>query len=191
QDSTSGTGPQEAEGSAGRHAVDLKLDPETADPHLLLSADLKQVSFTRQVKDVPKNNKRFSYWFVGADKCFSSGRFYFEVSVGQKEEWILGLIEESLPRNNYPVSGLWALYFRMDKFYTYGKEKVPVARGKVERVGVFVDYDKGLISFYNVETATCIYSFSHCGFMEEICPCLCPCDLDLLSIPANCNLSAS
>uniref|UniRef100_A0A8C6UZK1 B30.2/SPRY domain-containing protein n=1 Tax=Neogobius melanostomus TaxID=47308 RepID=A0A8C6UZK1_9GOBI len=160
-----------------RHAVDIKLDPETANPHLLLSADLKQVTYTSHVTVIPINkSKRFSYMYVIADRGFSSGRFYFEVSVGQKEEWVLGLIEESVPRNKRPVYGIWALYFRIDKFCTYNNRNVPV--GKVERVGVFVDYDKGLISFYDRKTATRIYSYTRCVFTEKICPFLCPCNLE-------------
>ncbi|KAM9425361.1 E3 ubiquitin-protein ligase TRIM21-like isoform 1-T4 [Pholidichthys leucotaenia] len=37
-----------------------------------------------------------------------------------------------------------------------------------EKVGVFVDYEEGLVSFYNVDVPALIYSFSGCSFNEKL-----------------------
>ncbi|KAJ0060545.1 hypothetical protein NL108_015424 [Boleophthalmus pectinirostris] len=152
-------------------AVDLKLDPETAHPKLHLSQDLKQVRFNPRGRLAPEsdNSRRFlGSYDILTDRGFSSGRFYFEVFVGQKDEWVLGVAKESVPKvKSIPRRkgcGVWALYFEVDEFTLFNCPEVTVHNGKVERVGVFVDYDKGLVSFFDVKTATCIHSFTRCVF---------------------------
>jgi hypothetical protein len=41
-------------------------------------------------------------------------------------------------------------------------------------VGVFVDYDEGLVSFYDVEARVHIYSATGCTFSEPLYPFLYP-----------------
>jgi hypothetical protein len=47
-------------------------------------------------------------------------------------------------------------------------------------VGVFVDYDEGLVSFYDVEARVHIYSATGCSFTETLYPLLYPglCDYE-------------
>lgn len=167
-----------------KYAVDFVLDPQTAHPHLILSRDLKEVRFNTDL-DVRAylyvTSKTFTVnMAVLAARGFSSNRFYFEVFVGKKTEWVLGVAAASVPRNKEvpqrPGCGLWGLYFRVNKFNTFCCPSVPVHQGKVERVGVFVDYDRGQVSFYDVKGATLIYSFTDCVFTEELFPIFNPCD---------------
>ncbi|RXN08239.1 E3 ubiquitin- ligase TRIM21-like protein [Labeo rohita] len=48
-------------------------------------------------------------------------------------------------------------------------------REMLERVGVFVDYEEGLVSFYDVETSSHIYSFTSQSFTDKLYPFLSPC----------------
>ncbi|XP_033991678.1 nuclear factor 7, brain-like isoform X2 [Trematomus bernacchii] len=48
----------------------------------------------------------------------------------------------------------------------------------LEKVGVFVDYDEGLVSFYNVDSADLLYSFTGCSFTEKLLPYFSPCTTD-------------
>lgn len=48
-------------------------------------------------------------------------------------------------------------------------------REKPQKVGVFVDYEEGLVSFFNVETKTHIYSYTGCTFTEKLHPYFGPC----------------
>ncbi|TNN26124.1 E3 ubiquitin-protein ligase TRIM21 [Liparis tanakae] len=43
-----------------------------------------------------------------------------------------------------------------------------------QKVGVFVDYEEDLVSFYDVEAAALIYSFTGCSFKEKLLPYFCP-----------------
>lgn len=175
-------------GSTLRHMqqfeVNVVLDPDTAHPLLILSDDGKQVRYgmgsVLWAKPV-LNPKMFTeHLAVLGRRGFSSGKFYFEVYVGQKTEWCLGVAQASVHRRGgvfrSPGCGLWAIWFLGDKFETFISPDVTVHVGKVKQVGVFVDYDGGQISFYDVQTATLIYSFSECVFAEELYPYFNPCD---------------
>ena len=43
-------------------------------------------------------------------------------------------------------------------------------REEVQKVGVFVDYEEGLVSFYDVEARVHLYSFTGCSFTEKLYP---------------------
>ncbi|KAL0190174.1 hypothetical protein M9458_012872, partial [Cirrhinus mrigala] len=128
------------------------------------------------------NPKRF-------DKCvnilgkegFSSGRFYFEVQVKKKTEWTLGVARESINRKGkitlIPSNGYWTVWLRNGKEYS-ARDDPPVSlslRVKPQRVGVFVDYEESLVSFYDVESSSHIYSFTGQSFTEKLYTFFGPC----------------
>ncbi|KAK9536917.1 hypothetical protein VZT92_006668 [Zoarces viviparus] len=43
-------------------------------------------------------------------------------------------------------------------------------KSRPQKVGVFVDYEEGLVSFYDVKSAALIYSFTGCCFTEKLYP---------------------
>lgn len=60
--------------------ADVVLDPDTAHPNIVLSADGKQAGRGEVLQIVPDNPKRFDPVIcVVAKKGFLSGRFYFQV----------------------------------------------------------------------------------------------------------------
>ncbi|XP_040923320.1 E3 ubiquitin-protein ligase TRIM21-like [Toxotes jaculatrix] len=167
-----------------QYDVNILLDPDTAHPLLILSEDRKQVRYSMGsglwANQNMNPNTFTEHLAVLGQRGFLSRKFYFEVSVGQKTEWCLGVATASVQRRGAlvrsPNSGLWAIWFLEDKFETFCCPGMTVFLGKVEKVGVFVDYDGGQISFYDVQTATLIYSFTECIFFEELYPYLNPCD---------------
>ncbi|XP_037328043.2 E3 ubiquitin-protein ligase TRIM39-like [Pungitius pungitius] len=162
-------------------AVDVTLDPETAHPYLILSDDGKQVKDSDVWKNLPKNPKRFSNGFcVVTKQSFSSGRFYFEVQVEGKTEWFLGVIRESVNRKKLislsPQNGYWIIRLINGNKYK-ASDDPPVdlsVKSGLQKVGVFVDYEEGVVSFYDVEAAALIYSFTDCSFTEKLFPFFCP-----------------
>ncbi|KAI2645106.1 Zinc-binding protein A33 [Labeo rohita] len=160
-----------------QYAVDVTLDPDTASPYLILSDDGKQVrdgDIEQKLSDKPE---RF-------DKClcvlgkegFSSGRFYFEVQVKGKTEWDLGVARESINRKGKitlsPSNGYWTVWLRNGNEYK-ACDDPPVSlclRVNPQRVGVFVDYEEGLVSFYDVESSSHIYSYTGQSFTEKLYP---------------------
>ncbi|XP_077074119.1 E3 ubiquitin-protein ligase TRIM39-like [Siphateles boraxobius] len=164
-----------------KFAVDVTLDPDTANPYLILSDDGKQVSDGGSEQNVPENPKRFDESVcVLAKQGFSSGRFYYEVQVKGKTEWDLGVIRESINREGEirlrPEDGFWIVVLRNENHYI-ACESPSVSlslRVKPEKVGVFVDYEEGLVSFYDVESRSHIYSFTGQTFTEKLYPYLNP-----------------
>ncbi|XP_053192440.1 E3 ubiquitin-protein ligase TRIM39-like isoform X2 [Scomber japonicus] len=164
-----------------QYAVDVTLDPDTANPELILSHDGKQVNHGDVKKNLPDNPKRFSYCVsVLGKQSFSSGRFYFEVQVKEKTEWNLGVARESIKRKGQiklkPQDGYWTMWLRNGNEYK-ASNSPPVdisLKAQPQKVGVFVDYEKGLVSFYDVDAAALIYSFTGCSFTEKLYPYFCP-----------------
>ncbi|XP_042583385.1 E3 ubiquitin-protein ligase TRIM39-like isoform X2 [Cyprinus carpio] len=165
------------------YTVNVSLDPNTAYPKLILSKDGKQVSHGGSWRDVPNNPERFdlSACVLGKDG-FSCGRFYFVVQVSGKTDWDLGMARESIKRKGKitvcPEKGFWCIWLRNGGKYV-ANESCPVPlslKDKPQKVGVFVDYEEGLVSFYNVETKALIYSFTGQSFTEKIYPFFSPCN---------------
>ncbi|CAL8389893.1 unnamed protein product [Boreogadus saida] len=164
--------------SVQQYDVDVTLDPDTAHPCLILSEDGKQVHHGGVVKELPDNPKRFTQCVcVLTRQSFSSGRFYFEVQVEDKTEWCLGVARESIERNGEiiatPETGYWTLNYDEDGLL-FNDVRLPL-RAELQKVGVFVDYDEGLVSFYDVDARVHIYSATSCTFTEPLHPILSPC----------------
>ncbi|CAL8262895.1 unnamed protein product [Arctogadus glacialis] len=167
-----------------QYEVVVTLDPDTACSGLTLSEDGKQVHYGGLVNQLPDNPKRFTY-FAGvlSRQSFSSGRFYFEVQVKDTSVWYLGVARESIDRKAYnaltPKNGCWKISFNKDVFVVHDDPVVSVPlRAELQKVGVFVDYEKGLLSFYDVEARVHIYSATGCTFSEPLYPLLNPIDFD-------------
>ncbi|XP_049429440.1 E3 ubiquitin-protein ligase TRIM21-like isoform X2 [Epinephelus fuscoguttatus] len=163
-------------------AVDVTLDPDTAHPELILSDDGKQVETGDVKKNLPNNPERFDYFVdVLAKQSFSSGRFYYEVQVKGKTGWNLGVARESINRKGQitasPQNGYWMISLRNDnKYYARSDPDILLSlKSRPEKVGVFVDYEEGLVSFYDVDAAALIYSFTGCSFTEKLYPYFSPC----------------
>uniref|UniRef100_A0A3Q0RUH9 B30.2/SPRY domain-containing protein n=1 Tax=Amphilophus citrinellus TaxID=61819 RepID=A0A3Q0RUH9_AMPCI len=141
------------------------------------SDDGKQVNHGDVWNNLPDNPERFTrYIAVLGTQSFSSGRFYFEVQVKGKTDWILGVATESISRNEEmtgsPEEGLWLLGAGDGNEYTaYDDPSVSLSlQSAPEKVGVFVDYEEGLVSFYDVDAAALIYSFTGCSFTQKLHP---------------------
>ncbi|XP_049338872.1 E3 ubiquitin-protein ligase TRIM39-like [Astyanax mexicanus] len=161
-----------------QYAVDVTLDPDTAYPFLILSDDGKQVSCGDTKLDLPDNPKRFTkYSIILGKEGFSSGRFYYDVQVRGKTEWQLGVARESVNRKGEttlsPQDGFWTVILKNGNKYD-ANENTPVPLS----LGVFVDYEEGLVSFYDVEARSHIYSFTGQSFTEKLYPYFNPCNND-------------
>lgn len=163
------------------YAENITLDPSTAHPRLVISADGKQVHCGEHYQQVPDNPERFDRVVcVMAHQGFSSGRHYWEVDVGNKTDWDLGVASRSVIRKGKipvsPAHGYWFLSLRDGIEYAFRTD--PSTNLKVtnrpSRVGIYIDCDKGLVSFYNVEAKLVMYTFTD-HFRDTIHPFFSPC----------------
>ncbi|XP_051515264.1 erythroid membrane-associated protein-like [Myxocyprinus asiaticus] len=165
-----------------QYAVDVTLDPDTANPYLILSADGKQVRCGDIRQKLPNKPERFDTCVrVLGKKGFSSGRFYFEVQVKGKTDWYLGVVRESINRKGSitpnPVNGFWTVCLLNENEYKACEDPLVslCVRVKPQKVGVYVDYEEGLVSFYDVESSSHIYSFTGQSFTQTLFPYFNPC----------------
>uniref|UniRef100_F7DM59 Uncharacterized protein n=1 Tax=Ornithorhynchus anatinus TaxID=9258 RepID=F7DM59_ORNAN len=166
-----------------RYAVDMTLDPNIASPHLIVSQDRKSVTFVEAPQDVPDHQDRFDNCgsVLGAP-VFTSGRHYWEVELGDKPEWEVAVCYESMSRkNNVPVAPgdifslmafqpLSGASFWIAFPFTQLTMALPI-----RRVGVFLDYEAGVISFYNVSEKCLIHSSPPVRFSGPLRPVFSPC----------------
>ncbi|XP_060730826.1 E3 ubiquitin-protein ligase TRIM39-like isoform X1 [Tachysurus vachellii] len=160
-----------------QYAVDVTLDPDTANPYLILSADGKQVRLGDKPQKLRDSPQRFNKCpCVLGKQSFSSGRIYYEVQVRGKTDWDFGVATENINRKGKitpsPLYGLWAVALRNEiQYKAYAGPAVPLRlKKKLEVVGVFVDYEEGLVSFYDVKSRSHIYSFTGQSFTEKLHP---------------------
>ncbi|KAJ0049839.1 hypothetical protein NL108_003619 [Boleophthalmus pectinirostris] len=157
-------------------AADISFDPETAHSSLIISEDGKEASWSERRRSVPSNPTRFTHVLnVLAKQGFSSGKFYYEVQVKDKTQWDVGVAIESINRSGdvklSPRNGFWTMWLRNGQFTANATPPVSVkVRNKVETIGVFVDYEKGKVSFYDADARVLFYTFDHCNFKEKIFP---------------------
>uniref|UniRef100_A0A3P9QA47 Si:dkey-46i9.6 n=1 Tax=Poecilia reticulata TaxID=8081 RepID=A0A3P9QA47_POERE len=157
-------------------AVDITLDPDTANPWLQLSQDRHQVRHLGAWQELPDHPDRFDTVVIvlGRDG-FTSGRHYWEVQVGDKDDWYLGVAKSSVKRKGRisvsTAQGYWALAMKKGQGYRVSTSPPLVLSldQKPKRVGVYVDYEEGQISFYDVRARIHIYTFED-AFMDRILP---------------------
>ncbi|XP_008584879.1 PREDICTED: probable E3 ubiquitin-protein ligase TRIML1 [Galeopterus variegatus] len=166
-----------------KFSTEITLDPATANAYLVLSEDLKSVRHGGVRQQLPDNPERFdqSATVLGA-QIFICGRHYWEVEVGSKTEWEVGICKDSVSRKgNLPKSpgdlfSLIGLKIGDDySLWVSSPLKGQHVREPVHKVGVFLDYESGHIAFYNVTDESLIYSFPPASFQEPLRPIFSPC----------------
>lgn len=159
-----------------KYTVDVNLSAKTAHPSLSVSDDRKQVRHTDKLQEVPDNPKRFDRVAnILAKESLSCGRCYWEVEVGEKIEWTLGVARQSINRKGKftvcPANGFWTLSLKAGgQFIANTSPVTPLAlEQKPKRVGVFLDYTEGRVSFYCAESGVHIHTFTD-AFTDRLHP---------------------
>uniref|UniRef100_A0A674IDE2 Zinc finger protein RFP-like n=1 Tax=Terrapene triunguis TaxID=2587831 RepID=A0A674IDE2_9SAUR len=152
--------------SVGAHRqVNVTLDPDTAQPHLVLSEDRKRVRWGDTRQRLPNNPERFDYLpYVLGCEGFTSGRHYWEVDVGGGRFWAVGVARESVERkgviNRSSKAGIWALEGHSDQFraLTFPVTLLPWGWFP-SRIRVCLDCDRGQVTFINAGDEALIFTF--------------------------------
>ncbi|XP_014011156.1 nuclear factor 7, brain [Salmo salar] len=162
-------------------SADVTFDPMTNHLWLQLSDDHRKVQEGMSESNLPFSPQRFDAWpGVLGWEGYASGRHYWEVDIANNGYWRVGLTTASAKRHGrFPMSpqtGYWTLWRSMHQFYACTKPETPLPLGLVaRRMGIYLDYEEGQISFYNAETKTHIYTFTG-TFKEKLYPVFAPLD---------------
>ncbi|XP_034074733.1 zinc finger protein RFP-like [Gymnodraco acuticeps] len=158
------------------HAVDLTFDPDTAHCSLIISQDGKQVEDAGTEQILPSNPKRFEvYPEVLSKEGFTAGKLYYEVQVKGQTQWIVGVVRESYERKKTismsVEDGGWAIELHEGSYSALTSPIVKMTlKEELQKLGVFVDYDQGVVSFYDVNSKSQIHSYTGFHFTEKMYP---------------------
>ncbi|XP_071382335.1 tripartite motif containing 105 isoform X1 [Centroberyx affinis] len=159
----------------------LIFDVDTAHPNVYVSRDKTTAVECDGIVPYKPHPKRFLQCVnILAAQGFQSGRHYWEVGVGSKPKWDLGVASEGVDRHARiklsPESGYWTLRLRNGDEYSAGTQ--PWTRLQLssppQRVGVFLDCEERRVSFYNADDMSLLYSFAS-GPRGKVFPFFSPC----------------
>uniref|UniRef100_A0A3B5PPE0 Uncharacterized protein n=1 Tax=Xiphophorus maculatus TaxID=8083 RepID=A0A3B5PPE0_XIPMA len=160
----------------------VTLDPDTAYPCLWVSPCRTSVQVGKIQSNLPNNPERFTrYNIVLGSEAYSSGRHYWEVEVGNKKAWGLGVAKASVNRKDEislcPDDGFWTLVRRYKNDGTSEYEACTDADDTLifpskppKRVGVYLDYGRGEVSFYDAAEMSHLFTFYNADFKETVFP---------------------
>ncbi|XP_075135024.1 E3 ubiquitin/ISG15 ligase TRIM25-like [Leptodactylus fuscus] len=137
---------------------DILLDINTASNYIIISPDLRSATYSDRSQNRPDGPKRFMVRQVLSTRSFSSGRHYWEVDVSQAKKWKIGVAGESIERKAYGHESFignneksWSLKITDGFTASHNnihKELVPDS--PVQVVGIYLDYEAGRLSFYQL-----------------------------------------
>ncbi|XP_040104974.1 butyrophilin subfamily 1 member A1-like [Oryx dammah] len=157
--------------------VNLTLDAATAHPALFLSEEGRRVTWQEPCQDLPSCPERFvSLPCVLGQLHVSSGRYFWEVEVQNAHSWDLGVCRNNVAREGRvtvsPQNGFWAIRFYSGEYWGLTSPETSLTlKEKPLRVGVFLDYEAGDVSFYNMRDGSHIYTFpkqTFCGGLRPL-----------------------
>ena len=161
-------------------ACELTLDPDTAYRYLSLSEGNRKVANVKEEQPYPDHPERFEWWNQVFCREGLSGRCYWEaewsgggadIAVAYKSIQRKGKSDDSLLGRN---DKSWSLECSPDSYSARHNNKhthIPAPSSRSRRVGVYLDWPAGTLSFYSVssDTLTHLHTF-HSTFTEPLYP---------------------
>ncbi|XP_072405953.1 zinc-binding protein A33-like [Chiloscyllium punctatum] len=157
----------------------MTFDPDTANPGLVLSKDHTMVKRRSRFKQLPESAKRFSFHAaVLGEAGFAWGRHYWELDVDGMAGWIVGVASEMASRHDdvplTPANGFWTVRLWNGKVHAADGARdsagsLCCSEGRPDRLGLYLDYGEGQLSFYSASDMSHLYTFFH-RFQEKLYP---------------------
>nr|XP_023658493.1 stonustoxin subunit beta-like [Paramormyrops kingsleyae] len=163
-----------------RNSCQLTLDPNTANRQLSLSVGNRKVTCGEKEQPYPDHPERFDHWPQVLCRESLTGHCYWEA------EWcgggaLIGVTYKGIRRNVVSADcGLghnnksWTLFCSPCSYSVQHNNKrtdIPVQPSGSHRVGVYLDWKAGALSFYRVTTGglTLLHRFTY-SFTEPLYP---------------------
>nr|XP_014349710.1 PREDICTED: nuclear factor 7, ovary-like [Latimeria chalumnae] len=155
----------------------LSFDASTVHKKVILSDFLKKATNIDNKQRYSENAKRFcTFCQVMSSEDFSSGRHFWELEVSAKGDWSVGLAYNSIERDG-EVSAIgensvsWCLDYIDNNLSALFNCNITALKRETEapqKVGMYLDYEAGVLSFYDLaDTLTHLHTFT-CTFTEPV-----------------------
>ncbi|XP_072567156.1 protein NLRC3-like isoform X2 [Paramormyrops kingsleyae] len=162
-----------------KYSCQLTLDPNTAHRRLSLSGGNRKVTWGAELQPYPDHPERFDFWEQVLCRESLTGRCYWEAEWDGVEARI-GVTYKGIGRKGRRDCRLgyndksWSLYCNPDSYSVLHNNKqtvIPILASGSHRVGVYLDWGAGALSFYRVSTdgLTPLYRFTS-SFTEPLYP---------------------
>ncbi|XP_061433828.1 tripartite motif-containing protein 14-like [Lethenteron reissneri] len=155
------------------------LDTNSAGDRLQISSDLRTVTVSAVPQGRPHHPHRFDFCYQAlCSESFSSDQHYWDVDVGSAKWYRVGVAYGTIPRKGSDDECLlggndvsWCLRNDGDTLSVlHGGVKIPLSvQEPQQRVGVHLDWDAGMLSFYNADSMEVLHSF-HQTFTQPLYP---------------------
>lgn len=145
-----------------KHFYQITLDPNTVNKDLFLSEDCKSATLIREAEEsYPLHPDRFSHWHQVLSTKILTGCCYWEVEMTGAGICVAISYKDISRGWRSPESGFglndksWTLncYNSIYDFW-HDNVRAPVSGPRSSRVGVYLDYSAGVLSFYSVSEST-------------------------------------
>ncbi|XP_070786289.1 E3 ubiquitin-protein ligase TRIM39-like [Enoplosus armatus] len=154
----------------------VTFDSATAGCCLVVSEFGKRLKFSKAASpSSPDGLERFDGPMILGTKGFASGRHYWEIQVGLRTDWDVGVAKETVSRTGKITlkkeNGFFAIGKRGLDYHVHCTSYTAIHLSPRPRnVGVYVDYMEGRVSFYDVDRKLHIHSFTGESFTEKLLP---------------------
>ncbi|XP_059689093.1 zinc finger protein RFP-like [Gavia stellata] len=163
------------EDSGGYRRATVTLDPATAHPQILVSADGRTAGRRESPSaPLPSGTERFeSLRCVLGREGFAGGRHRWAVEVRPGPDWALGVAREFVSRKGCfglsPERGVWAVGQWLGQLQALTwPSPTSLPHGRVpRRIEVALDYAGGRVAFRDAESKTEIFAFPPAAFAGE------------------------
>lgn len=162
-----------------KYSAQVSFDANTAHKFLRLTEENRKVTNTTPWQHpYPDLPERFENWRqVLATESFYMGRHYFEADISGEGTHV-GLTYKSVDRkgaeSNSCITGnnfSWCLQWNGRSFSAWHSGvETPLGVEKFDRVGVYMDYTRGLLAFYGVGDAMTLIHQYEAEFLEPLYP---------------------
>ncbi|NXE12191.1 TRIM7 ligase, partial [Lophotis ruficrista] len=146
---------------------DMTLDPDTANPFLILAANEQGVGRGREWSPLPDNPARFDTEpCVLGSQGFATGRHCWQVEVAEAGDWwAVGVAREAVRRKGVlsftPQEGIWAVGQWFGQYYAFtDPDWTPLRLACPPRaIQVCLDLADGRVAFADAENEAPVFAF--------------------------------
>uniref|UniRef100_A0A3B5Q2Y0 B30.2/SPRY domain-containing protein n=1 Tax=Xiphophorus maculatus TaxID=8083 RepID=A0A3B5Q2Y0_XIPMA len=146
------------------------LDPNSANFELILSEDLTSVR-CGQKQNIPDNPERFDFFrIVLGSEGFMTGTYSWDVEVGDNTDWFVGVASQDVQRKGiHPTRLIGCIDGQYMARALSEPSTVLEPMRKLSRIRVHLDWNRGKLVFFDLNTNTHLHTFTH-SFSQKLFP---------------------